>query len=50
MALKTKILICLIFLAIFDAIIPIPFTTILLLYILIEKPDWFRQLVSEIYS
>ncbi len=50
MKLKTKILICLIILALFDAIIPVPFTAIFLIYILIDKPDWFRKLVSEVYE
>ena len=50
MNLKTKILIYLILLAVIDAVIPIPFTTILLIYVLFEKPAWFSNLVKQIYS
>lgn len=50
MNLRAKIFISLIVLALFDMVIPIPFTTILLLYVLIEKPLWFRKMVSEIYG
>ena len=46
----TKIFTCLVVLAIFDMIIPIPFTTILLIYIAAEKPIWFRKLVNDIYG
>jgi hypothetical protein len=50
MNLKTKILISLLALALVDMVIPIPFTTILLLYVLIEKPAWFRKMVSDVYG
>ena len=46
----TKVLICLLILAILDAVIPIPFTTIMLIYVVIEKPDWFKNMVAEIYN
>lgn len=46
---KTKILLCLIVLALVDTVIPVPITNILLIYVLYQKPDWFRGLVSEIY-
>jgi hypothetical protein len=47
---NTKILIYLVILAICDIIIPIPFTTILLIYVLLERPLWFKKLVTEIYT
>ena len=50
MNLKTKIFISLIGLALVDMVIPVPFTTILLLYVLIEKPVWFRRMVSNVYG
>lgn len=50
MKLGVKILIVLIFLAIVDAVIPVPFTTILLIYVLMEKPPWFKKLTIDIYS
>ena len=50
MNLKIKILSVLIILAIVDAVIPIPFTTILLIYVLMEKPPWFKKLTIDIYN
>ena len=50
MKLQTKILLYLILFAIFDMVIPIPFSALLLIYILLEKPAWFKNLVSEIYG
>jgi hypothetical protein len=47
---KIKILIFLLLLGLLDTIIPIPFTTILLIYVLLEKPNWFRDLVTNIYQ
>jgi hypothetical protein len=46
----TKIVIYLSILALLDMIIPIPFTAILLIYVIFEKPDWFKNLVSDIYN
>ena len=46
----TNILIYLIILAILDMVIPIPFTTILLIYVLLDKPLWFKDLVSKVYG
>jgi len=50
MTTQRKILIYLLILAVLDAIIPIPFTTIFLIYILFEKPSWFLDLVKQIYQ
>ncbi|MFC1840408.1 hypothetical protein ACFL1N_12560 [Thermodesulfobacteriota bacterium] len=50
MNLRTKILTALIFLALVDALIPIPFTTILLIYVLMEKPPWFKKMTMDIYD
>jgi hypothetical protein len=46
---KTKILIGLIVLAIFDTFIPIPFTTLLLIYVVLDKPGWFKDFYDEVY-
>lgn len=46
----TKIIIYLCILALLDTVIPIPFTTILLIYVVAEKPEWFRNLVTDIYN
>lgn len=47
---NTKIIIYLSILALFDMIIPIPFTALMLIYVILEKPAWFRNLVTDIYN
>ena len=46
----TKTMIYLSILALLDMIIPIPFTALVLIYVVLEKPAWFENLVTEIYS
>jgi hypothetical protein len=46
----TKIMIYLSILALLDMIIPIPFTALMLIYVIYEKPEWFRNLVTDIYD
>ena len=50
MKITSKILIYLIIFAIIDTLIPVPITAILLIYILREKPDWFKNLVVRVYD
>jgi len=45
-----KILIYLILFAVIDTVIPVPITAIILIYVLLEKPDWFEKLVGQIYQ
>ena len=47
---KTKILVCLVVFAFIDVVIPLPLTALLLIYVLSEKPPWFRKLVREVYD
>jgi hypothetical protein len=47
---NTKIIIYLLILALLDMIIPIPFTALMLIYVILEKPAWFRNLVTDIYN
>lgn len=47
---KTKTMVYLSILALLDMIIPIPFTALVLIYVVLEKPAWFENLVTEIYS
>ena len=47
---NTKIVLYLSILALMDMIIPIPFTALMLIYVIFEKPAWFRNLVTEIYN
>ncbi|MFQ6078722.1 MAG: hypothetical protein ACE5NJ_06270 [Thermodesulfobacteriota bacterium] len=49
MSFQNQCIFGLILFAIVDAIIPIPFAEIILLYIIVKKPDWFREMVDRIY-
>lgn len=46
---NSKLLIYLILFAIIDTVIPVPITAIILIYVLLEKPGWFENLVTQIY-
>ena len=50
MKLRTKIFISLLILAVLDMVIPIPFAAILLLYVLLDRPPWFRRMVEDVYE
>ncbi len=47
---KTNVLLTLIALSVIDAIIPIPLTGLLLIYIVVQKPSWFSNIVRHIYA
>ena len=49
MTTKTRILIYILVLAVFDTIIPIPITALVLIHVLYQKPQWFREWVEELY-
>ncbi len=40
----------LIILTVLDMFIPIPFAGILLIYVMLEKPPWFKDLVDGVYG
>jgi hypothetical protein len=44
-----KLLIYLILFALIDTVIPVPITALILIYVLLEKPAWFENLVEQIY-
>ena len=44
-----KLMIYLSILALLDMIIPIPFTALMLIYVILEEPVWFRSLVDDVY-
>ncbi len=50
MSTKTKLLVYLAILAIFDTIIPIPITAMVLIMVMFQKPEWFKDWVDEIYG
>ena len=45
----TKILIYLAAMALVDTVIPVPIAAFLLIYVLYQKPAWFKEMVEEIY-
>jgi len=45
----TKILIFLIAMAMADVVIPVPIAAFMLIYVLYQRPPWFRDLVEEVY-
>jgi hypothetical protein len=45
----TKILIYLVVLAFLDAVIPVPIAALMLIYVLYQKPAWFKDLFNEVY-
>ena len=47
---NTRIIISLIALALLDTIIPVPITAIVLLYVLGQKPPWFKDLIDRVYG
>lgn len=50
MTLKTQCLIGLSGLALVDIIIPIPILGIILIFVVIQKPTWFQNIVRDLYK
>jgi hypothetical protein len=50
MTIKTKCLITLVLLAMVDTVIPFPIIGVILIYVLLQRPPWFRNVVVEIYG
>ncbi len=48
---KTRLLIALIALCVVDAVVPFfPVLGLLLIYVVLAKPPWFRETVQDIYN
>jgi hypothetical protein len=47
---KTKTVIVVIVLGIVDMVIPIPILGVILLYVVLQRPPWFTDIVREIYK
>lgn len=45
-----KILIVLVIMALVDMVIPVPIATFMLIYVLYQKPVWFKKMVEEVYK
>jgi hypothetical protein len=50
MGTKTKFLIAVAALSLVDIVIPVPILGIVLIYVLLQKPAWFRDAVWKIYD
>ncbi len=51
MSAKAKTLIAIAVLGIVDAVVPgLPILALILVFVVIEKPAWFRRLYEQIYS
>ncbi len=49
MNIKTKTLLSLILLGLLDAVIPLPIIGLILIYVILERPSWFSEIVRQIY-
>ena len=49
MNIRNKIILILILLGLIDILIPIPIIGLILIYVVIQKPPWFKDLVKDIY-
>ena len=49
MNIQYKTILILILLGLIDILIPIPIIGLILIYVVIQKPSWFMDLVQEIY-
>ena len=47
---RSQVLAYLILFAVLDLVVPFPITAVILIYALVEKPPWFKELVDEIYQ
>ena len=50
MSVKTKSLVGLILLSMVDTVIPFPILGVTLIYVVLQRPPWFRDVVLEIYG
>ena len=50
MTTKTKTLIALILLSMVDTVIPLPIIGAILIYVLLQRPPWVRNVIGELYG
>jgi hypothetical protein len=50
MTTKTKALITLGILAVFDTVIPVPITALIVIFAIVQKPPWATDLIRDIYG
>jgi len=47
---KTKTIIFLIVLGLVDVVIPVPILGLILIYVVLQRPPWFMEVVNELYN
>jgi len=47
---KIRCLLALLGLGIVDAFIPVPMVALILVFVIVERPSWFRKAVQDIYE
>ncbi len=47
---KTKTIIFLIVLGLVDVVIPVPILGLILIYVVLQRPPWFMEVVNELYK
>ncbi len=47
---ETQLLVYLILLLFVDTILPLPITAAILLYVVLKRPVWFRELYHQVYK
>ena len=50
MTLKSQALVMVGILALFDTVIPIPFTALIVIYAILQRPPWVLALVENVYG
>ena len=50
MSMKTKCLLYLLGIGIIDVVVPVPILALIMIYVVLERPPWFRGVVREIYG
>jgi len=47
---RTTVLVYLVCLAIVDVLIPVPLLALILIWVTLRRPPWFRNLVGRVYA
>jgi len=50
MNIKTQLIVALILMGVIDAVIPIPITSLVLIYVVVQRPPWFMDIVRKVYK
>ena len=50
MTLRNQALVTVGILALFDTVIPIPFTALIVIYAILQRPPWVIALVEDVYG